>query len=445
MSGDKRARLKQWLANGGANLHPLTFPQRELWETAAIPVNDPANHICCLINVRGLLVPRACELALQHVIERQEVLRLSFLPGKERPLQLIRATGEASLEFRDLSPAQARPETIEELAYELFRKPFDVLQGPLYRATMLRRAADDLVLVFAIHHAIADGWTLGVFVRELFGGYIQQTMGGPETLPPVPLTYSAWGAAERAFWQPAELEPRIAFWKSTLRGARRLWDPPGEFRPLCRFVSHIPAELGNRVREFARRSGATLFSTLLTTFQLALSRWTGTEDFVIGVPIANRSKQTIRETMGYCSWNVPLRAQVNRTRSFADSLRHTHQSTVDCFANAIPFAELMRALEDSPAPGHHPIFQVRFALQNHPIPDVTLPNLSANLRMRSTGTARFDFGCEITEQDDAMEIAWLFRTNMFSEAEVCDFDRLFQGLLAGICHSSESRTPARAF
>ena len=85
MSADKRARLKQWLESGEARLHPLTFPQRELWEASAVPVGDPANNICCLIHLRGLMTERDGTAAVQRVVERQEALRLSFLPGKERP------------------------------------------------------------------------------------------------------------------------------------------------------------------------------------------------------------------------------------------------------------------------------------------------------------------------------------------------------------------------
>src|SRR5688500_7498187 len=110
MSGDKRARLKQWLESGEARLHPLTFPQRELWETSAIPIGDAANHICCLIHIRGPLTARDCEAAIRCVADHQEVLRASFLPGKERPLQMIRAQSEVHLQFRDLSPAEKDPD-----------------------------------------------------------------------------------------------------------------------------------------------------------------------------------------------------------------------------------------------------------------------------------------------------------------------------------------------
>jgi non-ribosomal peptide synthetase component F len=117
-----------------------------------------------------------------------------------------------------------------------------------------------------------------------------------------------------------------------------------------------------------------------------------------------------------------------------------HQATVDSFANAMPFAELVRELGDSPSPGHNPIFEVRFALQNHPIPDVAVPGLSLQFRMRSTGTARFDLGCEINEKGDALEVAWLFRRNLFPLDDIQNLGHIYQAVLACVCRSPESRT-----
>jgi hypothetical protein len=444
MSDAKQARLKQWLASGEAQLHPLTFPQRELWEASPAPPSDVSNHICCIIDLRGPISTEDSLASVQRVVDRQEVLRLSFLPGKSGPLQLIRKQSEPVMRFRDVS-AQASAETIEELALETFAQPFDLVRGPLYRIEVLRRAPDDQVLVFAIHHAIADGWTLGVFVQDLCAAYMQQRAGGPNRLPPVPTSYSAWGAAERAFWQPAELQPRLEFWKSRLSGTRRLWSIPDDtefvLRPR-RLVSHLPAEISGPVRELARRSGATLFSTLLAAFQITLSRWTGAEDIVVGTPVANRTRQDVRETMGYFSGVVPLRGQVERDRPFSEHLRSVHESTVDSFGNAVPFAELIRAIGETPSPKHNPIFQVRFALQNHPVPDIEIRGLSLKLRMRSTGTPRFDLGCEITEQGDALEVVWLFRENLFSQAEIEELGRLFRTVLESICRVPERRTAA---
>jgi hypothetical protein len=446
MSEERRALLKRWLNNGESRLQPLTFPQRELWEASPVPAADISNHICCVIRLRGFITQKDCEAALQRVVERQEVLRLSFLPGRERPLQMIRRKCEANVRFRELSSAHAQPDAIEALALEIFSEAFDLVQGPLYRVHILRCSANDHVLVLAIHHAIADGWSLGVFVQDLVTAHVQGLMGLSRALSPVPYSYAEWGAAERAFWGPLELERRATFWKSHLSGTRRLWNTSKRAEsPSCgpeRWVSHIPARLNVAARELARRNGATLFSTLLAAFQLALSRWTGAEDILVGTPVANRNMQSVRETMGYCAGIVPLRGQIDRERPFFAALQSMHQATLSSFANAMPFVELVRAIGEQPAPGHNPVFEVRFALQNHPVPDVTLPNLSARLRMRSTGTSRFDLACEITEEGEALEVVWVFLPSLFSKKEMQELDQILRDVLAEVCRSPEKKTAA---
>ena len=438
MPQDQKTRLKQWLESGEIRLQPLTFPQRELWECAPVTAADTSNHICAVIEIRGRLTPQGSMAALQRVVDRQEVLRLSFLPGKGQAMQLIRQAGKPVLDFRDLPPSQRHPEEIECLMEEIFRAPFDLVQGPLYRAELLRRGPDDYLLVIAIHHLIADGWTLGVFVQDLMAAYLQVVRGDPAGLSPVPLSYSAWGAAERAFWQPAELARRADYWRKQLADVPRLWSPPATQTAspgaLRRVVSPVPAALGRAMREVARRHGATLFSTLLTAFQVALSKWTGADDIVVGTPVANRGNQAVRETMGYCAGIVPLRGRIDPALRFSDRLAATRLTTVDAFANAMPFAELARAMGENPAPGFNPVFEVRFALQNHPVPDVAVPGLSLHLQMRSTGTARFDLACEINEQGEALEVAWLFRQGLFAEDAIHCLARMYLAVLAAACH-----------
>src|SRR6202035_2223509 len=108
----------------------------------------------------------------------------------------------------------------------------------------------------------------------------------------------------------------------------------------------------------------------------------------------------------------------------------------------MPFAELVRALGDPVSPGRNPIFEVRFALQNHPAPDAAVPGVSLQLRMRSTGTARFDLGCEINEDGDELEVAWLFRRNLFPLDDIQDLGHIYQAVLAGVCRSPENRANA---
>jgi hypothetical protein len=443
MSVDKRARLKQLMESGEIRLQPLSFPQRELWEATPVPVSDPASHICSLIYMQGRIPPEVCRSVIQRVVDRQEALRLSFLPGKAQALQMVRASGEANMRYRELTALQREPEAIEEVIQEILLEPFDLVNGPLYRVELLYRSPEDIIMVFAAHHAIADGWSLGVFVQDLWAACMQVMKGMKMPLPPVPMTYSAWSAQERGLWQPAALDQKAEYWKPHLAGAARLWKPvtrggAGEPWALRRWVTEIPAGPAKAIQELARRTHTTLFSTLLIAFQTTLARWTGVEDIVVGSPVANRSQPAMRETMGYVSGVVPLRGQVAKDRPFSVSLKAMHETVMDGFANAMPFAELVRAVGEVPSPDHHPVFDVRFALQNHPVPDVSLPGISLKLRMRSTGTARFDLACEVTQDGDALEVVWLFRGSLFSREEIEKLDRMYQGILAGVCRSPET-------
>jgi hypothetical protein len=309
---------------------------------------------------------------------------------------------------------------------------------------VFHRGNDEYAMALSIHHAIADGWTLGVFIQDLCVAYLQERMGMHHTpLPPVAVSYSDWSTAERAFWQPAEVQSRMPFWKKTLEGYRRMWSTREQPRAIpgkaLRWVSHLPHDLATAAQDLARTQGTTLYSTLLTAFQAAFARWAGVDDILVGSPVANRGKQAVRETMGYFAGIVPIRGQVDPDRAFADSLRAVDTAAVDCFANALPFAELARELGDPPAVGYNPVFEIRFALQNHPIPDAEFSGLSAKLEMRSTGTPRFDLACEITEQKAGMEVVWLFRSSLFTRKQIEELDRLFQIVLAGACRSPASK------
>jgi len=451
---DNRTRLRQWLESGAARLEPLSLPQRELWETSAAPVGDWSNHIGAFIEIKGNLTPEESEAAIQRLMERQEVLRTSFLPGKDRPLQLIRTTATAPQSYRELSPAEAKPEALEELMAGVYRKPFDLLQGPLFRVEMLRRKPGDHILVFCIHHAIADGWSLGVFVQDISTAYVMGlkglrkavatgVLGLTDKLDPVPQTYSEWAAAERAFWTPAELDRRAAFWKSQLAGSRQIWSERKDIvrnnGPLLREVTSVSAGLTRSVKDLAQRMGATLFSTLLAAFQITLWKWTGQDDLTVGAPVANRNKTAVRQTLGYFSGVVPLRGRVDPSQKFSSHVRTVHDSAVDCFAQAMPFAELVRALGRPAGSEPHPVFDVRFALQNHPVPDVDLPRISTRLRMRSSGTARFDLGCEITEAGSELEIFWLFRQEIFDRKTIRELDSMFRAVIGTVCQDPESR------
>ncbi len=445
---DTQSRLKEWLASGRARLQPLTFSQRELWETSPVKPRDVANHICSFFEIKGPVTFEQLKVAVGRVVERQEAMRTSFLPGKDRPLQIIRSSGgEPAIRHRILNEQEASPEAIGEVMAEGFREPFDFLGGPLYRMDVLQSGPEDLVLAFTIHHAVGDGWTLGAFVEDLCAAYILglresglefgKVAGIRESLAPLAMSHSEWGTAERARWQPAEIAKHVGFWKDRLAGSQLLWDQSGQgsdkSERLQRWVTEIPEGLANSIRELARQSGVTVFNALLAAFQVSLFKFTGVDDIVLGTPVANRTKAAVRETMGYFSGVVPLRGKIDGQCPFDDHAKAVHEQSMDAFAHAIPFAELAKALGESSTPTRHAIFDTRFAYQNHPMPDVSLPGISTRIKVVSTGTARFDLACELTDDKGGFEMVWLHRPSVVSAARVRELDALFRQVLTSVC------------
>ncbi|CAN5220382.1 hypothetical protein BH23VER1_BH23VER1_14910 [soil metagenome] len=442
MVGDKGARLKEWLASGEASLHPATLTQRELWDVAPLPASDVSNHICTVTTIRGPVSRDTCVRAMALVVAKQEVLRISVLPGKGGQVQLVRRTGEPALEFLELEPDERGDEALDRVIVGLMRRTMDMVAGPLYRLHVLRRGEEEHLLVLVIHHAIADGWTLGVFMTDLWTAYAQLGLGIPGALEPVPQTYIRWGAAERAYWTPQEIRARAEFWRERMAGAGRLWDAPagagGDTGERGRRVWEMPMEAFGDLKVLAGRLGATLFSAALAVFQIVMARESGRTDIVVGSPVAGRNRRESRETMGSYAGIVPLRARVDAGLSFGGQLARTHEMTVESFANAMPFVELVAVLEEPVIPGRNPLFDTRFALQNHPMPEVSLPGVEVSYRTRSTGTARFDLACELTEIGRVMEVVWLYRKDVFEDGQVAAFHHAFAGLMAAVCQHPDA-------
>jgi len=432
MTTDSRAKLKSWLESGAASLHKLTYPQRELWEAAALDARDAANSICCTMRLRGILTEEAARQALYRVVERHEVMRLSILPGKAGPLQLVRKSGELAIEFRDL----AAGDTDAEKAF--FAQPFDLVVGPLYRILVLRIAPDDHLILFAMHHAIGDGWSWGIFAQDLVVAYLSFTIGDDRPLPALPQSYTQWGAVDSAYWSPGLLQERGAYWRPKLKGLPRLWNETISGRDFIRRTTVLPATFAAKVRKLAIRHGATLYSALLAGFQVAFSRWAGTDEVVVGSPVANRRGPATGEIMGSFASMLPIRYRIERRASFDEHLRSSHRETTQCLSHAMPFVELVALSDETREPGFNPLYEVRFALQNQPVPHITAPGFEAELTVKWTGTPRFQIACEITEIDDALEIVWSANARLFAAEDIGRLARHFEAALERACDAPDA-------
>ncbi|GAA1004420.1 hypothetical protein Aple_072030 [Acrocarpospora pleiomorpha] len=328
---------------------PASYAQERFWFLEQLAGGPPPHTMHLALEFSGSLDVPAFRAALQRVVARHESLRTTLRPVGGRPHQVIADELVVALPVIDIAPGQ-----VEAHAAEHARRAFD---GPLLRSEMLRIAPDRHVWLLAVHHAICDGWSVGVLLDELSAAY-----RGVE-LPPIQLQYADHALWQRALVERGELDRGIAYWAESLAGAPPLLElPVDRRRPSVRgyqgallAVDPPPAALAVLARELR----ATPYTAMLAAFALLLHRVSGAEDLVIGTTHAGRDRPETEALIGCFANTLPLRVQVRPREGFRDLLARVRETVLAAHEHAsVPFDRIVHAVNPTRTPGHNPLFQV---------------------------------------------------------------------------------------
>ncbi|HYW07435.1 MAG TPA: amino acid adenylation domain-containing protein, partial [Longimicrobium sp.] len=407
---------------------PLSFAQERLWFVDQMEPGSPMYNMPAVLRLHGALDVAALGRAFEELVRRHESLRTVFPTVDGEPVQRVLPAGPVPFPSEDVGPlAEAeREETVVRRATEWAWRPFNLQQGPLFTPGLLRVAADDHVLMIGMHHIIGDGWSMGVFFRELaelYGAFLQ---GTEAALPALTVRYADYAVWQREWLSGEALDAQLDYWRERLGGAPAVLDLPLDRpRPAVRDyrggVHHfaIPAERIEAVRALARREGATLFMTLLAAFDLLLARYSGQEDIVVGTPIAGRTRRELEGLVGLFLNTLALRVDVSGDPTFRALLGRVRETTLGAYSHQeIPFERLVEELRPERSLAHAPLFQVMFVLQNTPDGiGLTLPGLTVAGVGRAEDVARFDIVLNLAETGDgAVHGALSYALDLF-EAE----------------------------
>ncbi|HEY3478687.1 MAG TPA: condensation domain-containing protein, partial [Streptomyces sp.] len=322
----------------------------------------------------------------------------------------------------DLSALPAGPREAEalRLAGAEARAPFDLEHGPVLRARLLRLAAEEHLLALTVHHIAADGWSLGVLLREVAALYA----GSP--LPPLPVQYADFAVWQRRWLAGAALERETAWWRGELAGAPPALDLPADRpRPAVRGArgAHLtfrwPVETASGVAVLARRAAATPFMILLGLFQSLLARHAGREDVVVGVPVAGRDRTEIEGLIGFFVNTLVLRTSLGGDPAFLELIARVRRTALGAWEHQhLPFEKLVEELAPQRDPSRTPLVQVAFAFQNVPRPEVDLGGLRLLPVEVSSGTAKFDLTVTLEEREGGIEGAVEHDTGLFDATTV---------------------------
>ncbi|HEX7180880.1 MAG TPA: amino acid adenylation domain-containing protein [Thermoanaerobaculia bacterium] len=379
---------------------PLSFAQERLWFLGQLDAGRSPWNLFTAVRFQGRLDLAVLEAALGEVVRQHEALRTTFVMAGGRPVQAIAPELRISLPLADLSglPGDHRESELARRTGEESQRTFNLAAGPLVRALALRLGADDHAVALTLHHIVSDGWSMGVLIRELGMLYEAFAAGLPSPLPELPVQYADFAVWQRSWLQGEILERQLGWWRDRLDGT-----PPVLALPLDRprpavHTFHgrrrrgkLPPEIAEALSALARRTGSTLFMTLLAAWKALLFRITGEPDLLVGTPIANRNRTGVEGLIGFFVNTLVMRTDLADSPSFLALLERVREAALEAYAHQdLPFEKLVAELAPERSLQHAPLFQVLFTFEEEPPAPPDLAGLRLTPLEAESRTVKFD-------------------------------------------------------
>jgi amino acid adenylation domain-containing protein len=439
---------------------PLSFSQERMWFLDQLDPGTPIYNLFNLVEVEGPLSIPVLQRCFDELVRRHEALRTVFAEEGGAAVQRILPATQFPLPVIDLSglPAAARREETARLEGADHNRPFDLARGPVFRAALLILGPQEHAAFLNMHHVVGDGWSWVVLVREIAALYTDLVEGRAPSLQEPPIQYADFATWQRERLQGERLEEELGYWRRQLAGS-----PPPLRLPSDRprgtgqgFLAGgrsrlLPPALAAGLKALADREGVTLFMLLLAGYLTLLYRYTGEEDLLVGVPIANRTHREIEGLIGFFLNTLVLRTQASGGLAFRDLLARVREVASGAYAHQeLPLESVLQAMQpDRTAdPGvnhgvnHGAPFSVMFQVQNLPEPVLKFAGLT--LRASRAGlqsqlaTEIFDFTL-VLEPGEAGIDAWMtYNSRLFEEATVDRLLAQYEVLLAGAAAAPDS-------
>ncbi|HEY9157249.1 amino acid adenylation domain-containing protein [Candidatus Binatus sp.] len=428
---------------------PLSFAQQRLWFIDQLEPGGSVYNFPAAVRLKGPLNMAALKQSLDEIVKRHEALRTTFAIVDGRPVQVIAPLLSLTLPIVDLRelPEPERESEVQRLATNEARRPFDLAEGPLVRATVLRLGEAEHVGLLTMHHIVSDGWSTGILIREMAVLYDAFCSDRPASLPELPIQYADFAHWQRIWLQDEVLDTQLAYWKHQLLGAPPLLEVLTDHpRPALQTFhgAHqailLPKALGDALKALSRQEGVTLFMTLLAAFQLLLHGYTDQDDVVVGTPTANRNRLEIEGLIGFFVNTLVLRTDFSDNPTFRNLLRRVREVCLGAYAHQdLPFERLVEELHPTRDLSRNPLFQVMFVLQNASLQPVELPGLSLSPVEVDTGTTHFDLTMHIVDTDQGLVGTLAYNTDLFEAVTITRMLGCFRTLLEAVAATPERR------
>jgi amino acid adenylation domain-containing protein len=402
--------------------HPLTHAQREIWLLDQLAGDGITYNIPLRLELRGELRPEALRQALRSIVARHEPLRTTFPMVGGDPVQAVADPPELDLpvvEARDIGDER-------EWVIAESRRRFEVTEGPLLRCLLLRRTPDDHLLLVVVHHIVFDGWSLGVFCRELAEHYRATVTGTTPDLPELTVQSVDLAAWQQDHLTADTLAADVAYWRETLADAPPTLELPTDLaRPAratgagARAILTLDSDLTDRVTRFSHAEGVTVFMTLLAAFTVLLSRYCGSDDIVIGSPVAARLRPELEPLVGCFINTLPLRTDLSGDPGFRELAARVRAVTLAAYEHqGLASGRILDAVRPDRPAGQSPFFNLIFAFEDAHDPHFELAGVRAEVTEIDFRNARAELGFSITPMAGGLRVCAEYRDEIFTEGTI---------------------------
>lgn len=430
--------------------YSLSHGQQALWFLHQLAPTSGAYNIARAAYIHTKLNVAALQRSLQVLVERHSSLQVFFSTLSDKPVQYIR--DQARVCFQQMSILNWSEQTLYDTLIKEANRPFDLNNEPLLRIILFTRSECEHVLLFNIHHIVADLWSMAIILRELGLLYNAEQANEQISLPGLDIHY-----AEFVQWQQKMLTSPIGekhwlYWQQQLMGELPVLSlPTDRSRPLVMsyhgdiYSFRLHRKTTQLLKSLALSQGATLFTILLAVFQLLLYRYTGQEDILVGSPMAGRTQSTLNQVVGYFVNPVVLRSRLSRNISFIELLKQVRQTVLAALDHQdYPFPLLVERLQPERDPGHSPLFQVMLAYQKAPLESdnvltafaldesglqVNLGKLQLETIALERKIAQFDLSLVITEAQGELTLSFEYNVDLFNSSTIIRMAKHFEQLV----------------
>ncbi|WP_231608016.1 non-ribosomal peptide synthetase [Streptacidiphilus albus] len=449
LAAGETARLAPAPRDGGPL--PLSFAQQRLWFLDQLEPGSAEYLVPSGLRIRGRLDLAALDAALSGLVARHEILRTRFIADSDgKPAQLIDPAWSVTTSVHDLrgtGDAEAREAAAQRILEAEAGRPFDLAVGPLLRADVVRLADEDQYLLLTVHHIVSDGWSEGIIARELREFYAAGLQGREPDLPDLAVQYGDFSVWQRQWLTGDTLDGQLDYWRTRLTGLEPLELPTDHRRPAERGTEGdairftVPAGVAERIKEISAGQGASLFMTLLSVFQLLLSKYSGQEDIAVGTPIAGRNRAEIEDMIGFFVNTLVMRTDLSGDPTFTELLNRVKDTAIGAYDHQdLPFERLVDELAPKRDLSRNPLFQTMLVLQNVSEGDTwTLPDLEVEPVGINGQEVKFDCQLTVGETATGLEASLEYRTDLFESATMARLVGHFQTLLASVADSPGAR------